>query len=57
MVKKFTLFLLLGIFGLSTNLFAQQDATIDPADIRFWIGEGDNEAIFIENHHGRHCSG
>ena len=49
MVKKFTLFLLLGIFGLSTNLFAQQDATIDPADIRFWIGEGDNEAIFIAN--------
>lgn len=49
MVKKFTLFLLLGIFGLSTNLFAQQDATIDPADIRFWIGEGDNEAVFIAN--------
>ena len=49
MVKKFTLFLLLGIFGLSTNLFAQQDATIDPADIRFWVGEGDNEAIFIAN--------
>lgn len=49
MVKKFTLFLLLGILGLSTNMFAQQDATIDPADIRFWIGEGDNEAIFIAN--------
>lgn len=49
MVKKFTLFLLLGILGLTTNLFAQQDATIDPADIRFWIGEGDNEAIFIAN--------
>ncbi len=49
MVKKFTLFLLLGILGLTTNMFAQQDATIDPADIRFWIGEGDNEAIFIAN--------
>lgn len=49
MVKKFTLFLFLGILGLSTNMFAQQDATIDPADIRFWIGEGDNEAIFIAN--------
>lgn len=49
MVKKFTLFLLLGILGLTTNMFAQQDATIDPADIRFWIGEGDNEAIFISN--------
>lgn len=50
MVKKFTLFLLLGIIGLfTTNLFAQEDATIDPADIRFWIGEGQNEAIFIAN--------
>ena len=50
MVKKFTLMFLLGIFGLfSTNLFAQEDATIDPADIKFWIGEGENEAIFIAN--------
>lgn len=50
MVKKFTLMFLLGIFGLfSTNLFAQEDATIDPADIRFWIGEGQNEVIFIVN--------
>lgn len=50
MVKKFTLFILLGIFGLfTTNLFAQEDATIDPADIRYWIGEGQNEAIFIMN--------
>lgn len=50
MVKKFTLFLLLGIIGLfTTNLFAQEDATIDPADIRFWIGEGQNEAVFIAN--------
>ena len=50
MVKKFTLMFLLGIFGLfSTNLFAQEDATIDPADIKFWIGEGQNEAVFIVN--------
>ena len=50
MVKKFTLMFLLGIFGLfSTNLFAQQDATIDPADIRYWIGEGQNEMVLIVN--------
>ena len=41
---------LLGIFGLfSTNLFAQEDATIDPAEIKFWIGEGENEVVFISN--------
>ena len=40
----------MGIFGLfTTNLFAQQDATIDPADIRWWIGEGENEVVFIVN--------
>ena len=50
MVKKFTLMFLLGIFGLfSTNLFAQEDATIDPSQIKFWIGEGESEAIFIVN--------
>ena len=50
MVKKFTLMFLLGIFGLfSTNLFAQEDATIDPADIKFWIGNGENEVVFIAN--------
>lgn len=50
MVKKFTLFLLLGILCLfTTNLFAQEDATIDPADIRFWIGEGESEVVFIAN--------
>ena len=48
--KNFTLFFLMGIFGLfTTNLFAQQDATIDPADIRWWIGEGENEVVFIVN--------
>lgn len=50
MVKKFTLMFLLEIFGLfSTNLFAQEDATIDPADIKFWIGEGESEVVFIVN--------
>ena len=50
MVKKFTLFFLLGIFGLfTTNLFAQEDATIDPSQIKFWIGEGESEAVFIVN--------
>lgn len=40
----------MGIFGLfSTNLFAQQDASIDPANIRYWIGEGENEVVFIVN--------
>ena len=48
--KNFTLLFLLGIFGMiSLNLHAQQDASIDPADIRYWIGEGPNEAIFIIN--------
>ena len=50
MVKKFTFFFLLGIIGLfTTNLFAQEDATIDPAEIKFWIGEGENEVVFIAN--------
>ena len=48
--KNFTLLFLMGIFGLfTTNLFAQEDATIAPEDIKFWIGEGQNEAIFISN--------
>ena len=50
MRKNFTLLFLMGIFGLfTTNLFAQQDATIDPADIRYWIGEGENQAVLIVN--------
>ena len=50
MVKKFTLFLLLGIFGLfTTNLFAQEDASIDPSAIKYWVGEGENEVVFIVN--------
>lgn len=48
--KNFTLLFLLGFFGLfTTNLFAQEDATIAPENIRYWIGEGENEAIFIAN--------
>ena len=40
----------MGIFGLfTTNLFAQQDATIDPADIHYWIGEGENQVVLIVN--------
>ena len=50
MRKNFTLLFLLGILGLfTTNLFAQQDATIDPANIRYWIGEGENQVVFIVN--------
>ena len=46
MRKIFTLAFLMGIFGLfTTNSFAQQDATIDPADIQYWIGEGENEVV------------
>ena len=49
-IKNFTLVFLMGIFGLfTTNLFAQEDATIAPENIRYWIGEGQNEAIFIAN--------
>ena len=49
-IKNFTLLFLMGLFGLfTTNLFAQEDATIAPEDIRFWIGEGDTEIIFIAN--------
>ena len=50
MRKNFTFLFLLGIFGLfTTNLFAQQDATIDPENIRYWIGEGENQVVFIVN--------
>lgn len=48
--KNFTLLFLMGIFGLfTTNLFAQEDATIAPDQIKYWIGEGDTEIIFIAN--------
>ena len=52
-IKNFTLLFLMGLFGLfTTNLFAQEDATIDPSQIKFWIGEGQNEAVFIVNWNG-----
>ena len=50
MRKIFTKLFLIGILGLfTTNLFAQQDATIDPENIRYWIGEGENQVVFIVN--------
>lgn len=50
MRKNFTMLFLMGLFGLfTTNLFAQEDANIDPANIRYWIGEGENEVVFIVN--------
>ena len=50
MRKIFTKLFLIGILGLfTTNLFAQEDATIDPANIRYWIGEGENQAVLIVN--------
>jgi hypothetical protein len=50
MRKNFTLLFLIGIFGLfTTNLFAQEDATIDPENIRYWIGEGENQVVLIVN--------
>ena len=46
MRKIFTLSFLLGIFGLfSTNLFAQNDATISADAIQYWVGEGENEVV------------
>ena len=49
-IKNFTLLFLMGIFGLfTTNLFAQQDATIDPSEIKYWIGEGQSQVVFIVN--------
>lgn len=49
-IKNFTLLLLLGIFGLLTvNAQAQQDSTIDPSQIRYWVGEGESQAILAVN--------
>ncbi len=50
MFKRFTQIFLLGILCLTFNaLRGQEDATIAPEDIRFWIGEGQNEVVFIVN--------
>ena len=49
-IKNFTFLFLMGIFGLfTTNLFAQEDASIDPSQIKYWVGEGDKEVVFIVN--------
>lgn len=49
-IKNFTLLFLMGLFGLfSINAQAQQDATIVPENIRYWIGEGENQVVFIVN--------
>ena len=49
-IKNFTLLFLLGLFSLTAfKAQAQTDATIDPANIRYWIGEGENEVVFIAN--------
>ena len=49
-IKNFTLLFIMGFFGLfAFQAQAQQDSTIDPADIRFWIGEGENQAILAVN--------
>ena len=49
-IKNFTLLFLLGLFSLSAfKAQAQTDATINPANIRYWIGEGENEVVFIAN--------
>ena len=45
-MKKILLFLAIfcTLFGA---VMAQEDATIDPNKIEYWVGEGENEAIFI----------
>lgn len=49
MLKKIILFFLLGMMFPMLHLNAQQDASISPDEIRFWIGDGDNEVVFIVN--------
>lgn len=49
MLKKIILFFLLGMMFPMLHLNAQQDASISPNEIRFWIGDGDNEVVFIVN--------
>ena len=49
-IKNFTFLVLMGLFGLfTTKLYAQTDATIDPEDIYYWIGEGEHQVVFIVN--------
>ena len=49
-IKNFTLLFLLGLFSLTAfKAQAQTEATIDPANIHYWIGEGENQLIFAVN--------
>lgn len=49
-IKNFTLLFLMGLFGLfSLNVQAQEDSSIDPSEIRYWVGEGENQAILAIN--------
>lgn len=46
MFKKITLVVLLGMIFMSAgSLSAQNDATIAPENIQYWIGEGENEVV------------
>lgn len=49
-IKNFTFLVLVGLLGLfTTNIFAQTDASITPEEIKYWVGDGDKEVIFITN--------
>ena len=49
-IKNFTLLFLMGLFSLTAfKAQAQQEATIDPSAILYWIGEGENEVVFAVN--------
>lgn len=37
------------VFGENFRTPIPEDISIDPEDIRYWIGEGDNEMVFIVN--------
>lgn len=48
--KRFTFAILSGIMMFICGVaVAQEDATIDPSAIRYWVGEGQNEVVFIVN--------
>lgn len=50
MLKLFTkLFLFAALCLTFTISYAQEDATISADEIQYWIGEGNNEVIFIVN--------
>lgn len=48
--KNFTLSILLGfLFFFVGSLSAQEDASFDASQVRYWIGDGTNEVVFIVN--------